>query len=195
LSQQKKYEEAIKHFAVVLELNPDYLDTQEKMGFVLLAAGRTSEGIVCLTEAIPKSSNKEYIYTDLGTAYLLQADKKMAIQSWKKAIEINPDNVRNLNNLAWLLASRDEVSPEDANEAIKFAQRACELTQNKQPTFLDTLAVAYAAAGKFDDAINTANEAIDTARAAGREDFVSDIQKRLQLYKSGIRYREKTPSD
>jgi tetratricopeptide (TPR) repeat protein len=195
LSGQKRYDEAIKHFTAVLDLNPNYFDTREKMGIVLLAAGRTNEAIARFNEALPASADKVNIYTNLGTAYLIQGNNEMAIQSWTKALQLKPDNAVNLNNLAWLLATREEVSAEDANKAVRFAEDACKLTGYKEPALLDTLAAAYAAAGRFDDAVAIANKAIDVARASGKEFAASRIQERLKLYQAGRRYQGKMPSE
>jgi tetratricopeptide (TPR) repeat protein len=190
-SQQGKYDESIKHFSAVLDMNSNYLDAREKMGNVLLAAGKTDEGIAYLNEVLPNSADKWNIYSNLGTAYLLQGKTELAIQSWKKAVKIKPDDVRNLNNLAWLLATRDNVSTEDINKSIEFAQHACELTEYKKPQFLDTLAAAYAAAGKFPDAIVAAEKALNAARAEGKEDMARDIQSHLECYQTSQPYREK----
>jgi spermidine synthase len=106
-------------------------------------------------------------------------------------VELKPDNVPVLNDLAWLLATTGDVSAEDANKAVKYAQHVCDLTGYKKPEFLDTLAVAYAAAGRFEDAVNTANQAIDIARAGNQEDLANEIQSRMKLYQAGQPYREK----
>ena len=195
LSRQKKYDEAIKHFTAVLSINPGYLDAHEKMGNVLLTAGRTAEAITHFNEALPVSANKADIYANLGTAYLLQGNNEMAIQSWTNSVQIKPNNVGNLNNLAWLLATRDEVSAEDAAKAVRFAEDACKLTEYKQPALLDTLSVAYAAAGRFDDAVAIANKAINAARTTGQESLANNIQDRIKLYQAGKRYREKMTSN
>jgi protein O-mannosyl-transferase len=194
-SMQNKYDEAIKHLTAVLDQNPNYLDAREKMGVAMLAAGRTPEAIWYFNEALPTSTNKANIYANLGTAYLLNGKKEQAIQSWTKAVQLKPNSVSNLNNLAWLLATRDEVSAEDANKAVGFAENACKLTEYKEPVFLDTLAVAYAAAGRFDDAVTIANKAINTAKAIGREPIANEIQERMKLYQAGRRYREKMIPD
>ena len=55
---------------------------------------------------------------------------------------------------------------------------------------LDTLAAAYAAAGKFSEAIETAEKAVRLAEQTGRKDLVGEIQGRLQLYKAGQSYQE-----
>jgi hypothetical protein len=53
------------------------------------------------------------------------------------------------------------------------------------------LAVAYAAAGRFNDAITTAEQAINIAGTHGQKNVVSEIQSRLELYKAGRAYIQK----
>jgi len=72
---------------------------------------------------------------------------------------------------------------------VSLAQRACELTGNKVPGQLDTLAVAYGAAGRFSEAVTTAQKAIELGRSAGQTQFVAEVEARLELYRSGRAYR------
>ena len=67
---------------------------------------------------------------------------------------------------------------------MTLAEGACRLTNNRVAAYLDTLAAAYAAAGRFDDAITTAGKTIDLARSAGQPQVVKEIQSRLQLYRN-----------
>ena len=86
------------------------------------------------------------------------------------------------------MCSSDLLAPADGGDpvrAVTLAERACKLTNNQVAGYLDTLATAYAAAGRFDDAITTAGKAIDLARSAGQPQVVKEIQSRLQLYRNG----------
>jgi tetratricopeptide (TPR) repeat protein len=188
---QKKYEEAIKHFAKVLELDAEYPDARYAIGAALLGAGRASEAVSHLNTALQTSTDIAEVYINLGTAYTQLGMYKPAIENFNKAIEIKPNKIAALNNIAWLLATVGEVSIQDANRAIELARRACELTEYKTPKFLDTLAAAYAAAGRFDDAVKIAQQAIDVAKAIGQEDLCGEIQRRLELYKAGRIVRNK----
>jgi hypothetical protein len=59
------------------------------------------------------------------------------------------------------------------------------LTERPDPAVLDTLAVAYAAAGQFDDAVSSAQAAL----AAGPpNDLAEEIRARLALYRVGKPY-------
>jgi tetratricopeptide (TPR) repeat protein len=191
LSAQKKYDDAIIHFARALEMDPKYPNIHDRMGAALLATGKPDEAVEHLKEGLATSPDQGETYINLATAYTKQSKYGPAIENWTWAAELKPNNVVVLNNLAWLLATAEDASVEDANKAIGLAQRACELTGHKDPDSLDTLAAAYAAAGRFDDAVTTARQAADFARAGGRENLSDEIQQRMKLYQAGRRYRQK----
>ena len=73
---------------------------------------------------------------------------------------------------------------------MALAQRACGLSGDCAPGYLDTLAVAYAAAGRFDDAVGTAEKAIQLADSTAQTQLVSKIEVRLELYRAGCAYYE-----
>jgi tetratricopeptide (TPR) repeat protein len=187
LSAQKKYDDAIIHFAKAMEMDPKYPNTHDRMGAALLATGKLDEAIEHLKEGLATSPDQGETYINLATAYTKQSKYGPAIENWTRAAELKPNNVAVLNNLAWLLATAEDASVEDANKAIGLARRACELTGHKDPDSLDTLAAAYAAAGRFDDAVTTARQAVDFARAGGRENLSVEIQQRMKLYQAGRR--------
>jgi spermidine synthase len=56
--------------------------------------------------------------------------------------------------------------------------------------YFDTLAAAYAATGRFNDAITTAQKAIELAKAAGQSQLVEEAELHLKLYRSGQPYHQ-----
>ena len=94
-----------------------------------------------------------------------------------------PERIECLNNLAWLLATNPEADARDGKRAIELAARAAEATQHRNPGVLDTLAAAYAANGRYVDAVKYQQQAI----ALAPEQAQSEFRQRLQ------RYQEKTP--
>jgi tetratricopeptide (TPR) repeat protein len=191
LSVQNKNDEAIKYLSRALEINPNYSYAHYRMGIILLAAGKPNEAIKYLNKALQTNIDQGDVYENLGVAYMQLDKNEPAKQNLARAVELEPNNINTLNNLAWLLATAGDASAQDANRAVEFARRACELTGYKKPDLMDTLAVAYAAAGRFEDAVKTANKAIDIARAGNQEDLANEIQSRMKLYQAGQPYREK----
>jgi tetratricopeptide (TPR) repeat protein len=131
------------------------------------------------------------VYANLGLAYAQLGGYKLAIESWTRSLRLKPNSFQVLNNLVWLLTTANDPNVRDTVKAIELAHRACELTEYKDPMVLDTLASAYAAAGRFDDAVTTAEQAVNAAKARGQEDLAGEIQKRIELYKASYRYIQK----
>ena len=113
-----------------------------------------------------------------------------AMGHWEQALRIKPDYAEAENNLAWLLATLAPADGGDPVRAVTLAERACELTNNQVAGYLDTLAVAYAAAGRFNDAVAAAQKAIELAKAAGQSQLVEEIELHLELYRAGRPYRQ-----
>jgi tetratricopeptide (TPR) repeat protein len=97
------------------------------------------------------------------------------------------------NNLAWMLASHPDPQIRNGKEAVDLAERACRLTNNEMPIYLGTLAAAYAEAGRFSDAVATAEKARDLARKAGLGTVAQRNEQLLELYRAGRPYHE--PAD
>ena len=129
-------------------------------------------------------------HSDLGLALEQTGKSPEAIGHLEQALRIKPDYPGVQNNLAWLLATVPRADGGDPVRAVTLAQRACELGSNRDPACLDTLGVAYASAGRFDDAIATAQKALELARSANQAELVQGIATRLEMYRRDQAYRE-----
>jgi len=119
---------------------------------------------------------------------LRQYDK--TIEHLNQIIRLNPEETNALNNLAWIMAAGKTPNLRDPNRAIQLAEKACELTDFNQPNMLDTLAAAYASAGRFDEAVEVTEKALRLARAAKVEQMITEIEGHLQLYLKGQPFYE-----
>ena len=108
-----------------------------------------------------------------------------AVEQYRALFRRNPTDLTLANNLAWLLATTPDNAARNALEAVKLAETANQSAGGKQPFILDTLAAAYAAAGRFEDAVRTAQNAVTLLTQAGRPADAERIRKRLQLYEQG----------
>jgi len=66
--------------------------------------------------------------------------------------------------------------------ALCFAEQACRLTARRESLPLDTLAVAYAEAGRYEAARQTAREAIQLAYAQEQPQLAEQIRTRMRKY-------------
>jgi Flp pilus assembly protein TadD len=115
---------------------------------------------------------------------LLQQNKlDDALPRFREAARLEPGSVEALNGLAWLLATHPRAEMRNGAEAVRLAERACELSGGKDARFCSTLDAAYAEAGRFPDALRTAEKARDLALAAGRKELADAAEARLGLYR------------
>jgi tetratricopeptide (TPR) repeat protein len=195
LSEAGRADEAIVHLSNAVRITPTFFEARINLGKAFLRQKKFKEAIECFNKALQTSPDQIYfqteIYVNLAVAYTKLGNYELAIKNRNKAMELKSDAPPVLNDLAWLLATAGDASVQDANRAVEFARRACELTGYKKPDFMDTLAAAYAAAGRFEDAVNTAKQAIDAAKAGNQNDLAKQIQSHMKLYQAGQPYREK----
>jgi len=131
---------------------------------------------------------------DAATHYKLGVALSMTGQSGglkhlREAVGLKPDFLAPLTGMVWYLAAHPDAEVRDASQAIELAELAAELTHYRSEKVLDALAAAYAAAGQFDDAVRTAEQAVARARARG-DRRAGDIQRRLALYEQQKPYRD-----
>jgi tetratricopeptide (TPR) repeat protein len=153
---QGRSTEACDGYREALRSKLDNAVLHEGLAGALQNLGRGPEAIGHLKIALrlaPKNS------TRMSLAGLLcqTSDYRSATEQFRQVLSFEPDNVAALNNLAYVLAGCPDDSIRDGDEAVKLAERACGLTNFKQPGLIKTLAAAYAAQGRDSDAMKAAN--------------------------------------
>jgi tetratricopeptide (TPR) repeat protein len=108
----------------------------------------------------------------------------------EQALQLHPDSVDALNDLAWLLATCPDTKLRDSAKALKLANHAAQLTDRKDPGVLETLAAAYAEGGQFTEAIKTVEEAARLCDPATQQSLLETLQNCRQLFESGKPVRQ-----
>jgi Tfp pilus assembly protein PilF len=160
------------------------------LGLAYARQGKYEQAVKNYKQALSIDPNYLDAHVNLASALTRVGDLAQAIKHYNEALRLSPDYIDVINNLAWILATAEDAKIRNPAEAVNLAEHACELTKYEQPSLLDTLAAAYAAGGRFSQAIETAEKAIDLAKKVSRDELAEEIQNRLQLYKSGQPYRD-----
>ena len=74
--------------------------------------------------------------------------------------------------------------------AVQFAAQADRLVGGTNALVFRTLAAAYAEAGEFGKAIETAQAAMRLGRSQGDDSLATGLQQEIALYELGLPYRE-----
>ncbi|HUJ72028.1 MAG TPA: tetratricopeptide repeat protein [Verrucomicrobiae bacterium] len=190
LEQVGRVGEAIGQLEQALRIRPDDPEAYNNLGGALLLLGEPQEAVVEYDRAAKVKPDSAAIHNNLATALARTGRIKEAVAQYEQALRIEPDYAQAHYNLARLLASLPPAQGGDPVRAVGLAQRLCELSGNGAPGDLDTLALAYAAAGRFNDASATAERAIELARSAGQSKLAEEIEAHLQAYRDGRAYQE-----
>lgn len=184
--------QAAAFFRQAIQLRPDFADAHFNLGLVLSQQGRHKDAAEELTTAIALNPQSDEIRAQLAHCLLATGKVREAVLQLKAAAQFSNDWTT-FNNLAWHLAIYEEAEFYDPIEAVRFAQTACQLAKNQNPVALDTLAITYAAIGKFDEAINAAQKALKLAQAANNKQMADSIQQHLTLFRNHQPYVEDLP--
>ena len=185
------YNQAIGYYRRVMLLEPN----KQKISVELAKAltnlanayseqGKSQEAIKCYREAIQFNPNSTIAYSNLG--WELKNAEKLddALVCFRKALSLNPKMVPILVGMAQILATCPDPQNRQPDNAVDFALRAAELTGYRETAVLEILAEAYAAAGRFDRAVETAQKALDLAVSSRDDIMVNHIREQLKQYQS-----------
>jgi len=191
LTKQQKIDEAVESFTHALRLNPGLAEARKGLANAFFLQGRFRQAVEQYRLLIRIAPNSSDLCSRLAFALLELGEIDQAVAYFEQALRLAPDNLELMNNLAWVIATHPGLASRDPEKATRLAERLCQFTGYRIPRFLDTLAVAYAATGKFDQAVNFAQRAIELGRSANEENLAAEIQNRLNLYKAARPYYEK----
>jgi arylsulfatase A-like enzyme/Flp pilus assembly protein TadD len=193
--KQKDYFTNAFYLKKLLELNPNDSATHRQLGNVLQSQGKIDESIKHFVKALELSPDSAGIHYTLARSLANRDRTEEAITHFTEALRIRPNWVKAMNSLAWILATHRKDKFRNPEEAVRLAQQACELTNYENSALLNTLAAAYAAAGRFSNAVATAEKAFELARADRNEKRAGKIQNLIKLYRQKRPYRRPSYSE
>lgn len=129
--------------------------------------------------------NLSIAHSNRGITYSDKGDFDRAMADYERALQLNPNLSTALNSLAWDLATMPSASRRDGPRAVELAKQALVLNE-REPGFLDTLAAAYAEAGKFGDAVRTQKKGIEMLKQTKGmpKSVIENFENRLRFYEN-----------
>jgi tetratricopeptide (TPR) repeat protein len=178
--------DAVSHFRASARLKPDAASAHFNLATALSVAGELDEAVREYRLALTLRPDYAGAHNNLGTVLAARGQIREAIVHFREATRLDPNNVQGQRNLAWYLATTGPADEASAAEAVRAGQRAARLTGERDAQVLDALAAAYASAGRFDQAVATAQRAVALSADAA---LAGAIRSRLSLYQQRRAYR------
>jgi protein O-mannosyl-transferase len=194
LVQSGRTDEAIVECRKTLALDPNVLEVYGNLARMLADRGQFDEAIGLLGKALEIAPDQPDARYNLGFLLYQQGRLPEATGQWSELLRLHAEDTRALNQLAWVLATAPAASDRDGAKAVEMAQRAIEFSGGQNPNYLDTLAAAQAEAGRFAEAVETAEKALELATQQNQHTMVESIKVKIPLYQAGTPFRESPSS-
>ena len=172
---------AVEELEQIVAQDPGMVEARRMLSAVLVGAGRTEEAAVQLQALVALTPDDLQARFNLGLMLFETGRYADARRTLDDTLGRFPGDVATRHLLARLLA----VSPDDA---VRDGARAVDLAQSvvdEQPAVdhLETLAMALAEAGRFDDAVSWQQRALERERQAAGGNSPQRLD-RLALYQA-----------
>jgi len=185
LSARGRRDEAIAAFQQALRLDPDYAQAHNNLGALLQVSGQPDAALEHYRRAATLRPDNVESHTNLGQLLANRGQNADAVRQFSIALSLRDDNVQALAGLAWIRATTSDPSLRSASEAVRLAERADKVTSHQDVTAIDALGAAYAAAGRYEDALRAARDGLAIASASGKSAVAAQFRQRVELYQKG----------
>ncbi len=184
-----RLEESLEHFEAASAAMPFDANLHNDLGAVYYQLGQTQKAHDAFMKSLQANPDFFRPYLNLANLAFEFGRDQLALERYEMALKLAPGEVEPCARLARLLATTGVDGLHDGARATALAERAYQLTEGRSPRVLDTLATAYAATGRFEEALAAATEAEKLALRAGDQQLAREIQGRVALYATGEPYR------
>jgi tetratricopeptide (TPR) repeat protein len=186
--------DAIPYFQKAIQIHAEFSEAYYNLGMALNDTGRVDEAIVAWSSAVRLQPQMAEAEESLGMAYYSERKYSDAAAHLRIAASLKPDRVFVLNLSAVVLATCPDDSVRNGEAAVQLAERAKSLTNGQNASVLDTLSAAYAEAGRFPDAIDTEQQAINVAIQMGNAPLENMLKDHLSAFTRNLPLRVIPPA-
>jgi tetratricopeptide (TPR) repeat protein len=190
LLQKGRLAEGIAQLREAVRLRPADFESLSNLALALNQQQNWKEAAEIFGRIEAGMANDPRLHYQFGLALAYLGKPREAMSSYARALLLQPDFPDALDRLSWILATDPRPEFRNGTEAVRMAERACELTGYKQALLLATLAAAYGETGRFQEAAVTAEKAGEIAKISGQNEMAIKCRSILEELNNGNPWRE-----
>lgn len=176
LYRLERYDEAIEYFQKSIEAGRPDGWPERNMAEAYGALGQNQKAKESFEKAIEKANT---LFGAIGKR--LEAGEISQEQHDTDRAGVVNEFAGFYNDFAWFLVNIENASDEDISRALELSGMSNRLTEFKDPSYIDTLAHAYALSGNFERAVELERQAISLAEATG-SNSINEFRAKLDQW-------------
>jgi tetratricopeptide (TPR) repeat protein len=179
---QNRIADVITQSGEALVIDPNSAGAYYNLGCARARLGEDEEAVACFRKVLGLDPGSAEAHCALAHVLNRRGQTGAAAEEYREASRLSPRWTAGYDRAAWFLASHPDPARRNGPRAVELAEMACEATGGQDPHLLKTLAAAYAEAGRWDRAEETARAALRLA--AGDRGLVSELEGHLRRYQA-----------
>lgn len=193
LTRDGQYDTAAKRYLEVLAMDSENIDAHYELATILGHQGRFDDALKRFATVIEQSPLHAPARRGEITALLLQGRYGVAREKLRQALSVMPRDRQMAHALARLLATAPDPQVRSGQLAVELASRV--FAVRREPATAETLAMAYAEAGQFAEALELQRQLVAAADGRASDDTVARLRKTLLAYEGGQPWRASSPDE
>jgi tetratricopeptide (TPR) repeat protein len=175
--------EAVEQFQAAIDADPRLDSAFYRLGQSLCRQGKWEEAIAQFHHAVDLQRQMSRYHCALAYALSRSGKTAAADAEYREASQIDPDWMVQCRALAWKLSTDPRPGVRNGIEGLDLAERLSNSSGGNDPEDLETLAAAYAAVERYEDAVATARKALAAVTHSGsKPDLAEALRKHLAVY-------------
>ncbi len=166
-------------FETTLAISPGFLDGEIGLANLARDRGRFDEAAGRYAGILQREPAADAAALGWARLFRKMGQPSDAVDILEVLLERSPNYVDGLLELAEIRRTAEPPTLRNFSRSIKLAERACELTNRQKVAPLRSLALAQAAGGEYEQAIETAEAALKIARESKSEAFAEELTREL----------------
>jgi predicted membrane-bound spermidine synthase/Flp pilus assembly protein TadD len=189
-----KMQEVMKELQTAIRLDASLPEAYRLMAKTYIAAQQPREAAEAYRRYLALVKDDPGLHAEYGHTLMTLGNYAQAAAEFERALELQPvirlidGSALWANNLAWIRATNADAKLRNGDQAVRLAQKICELDRYENPALMDTLAAALAEKGEFAEAIKISEKIL--AAAPKNPKIVATVRERIALFRKSTPYRE-----
>jgi tetratricopeptide (TPR) repeat protein len=179
-----EYQRAVARLSAAVKADPDYVEARLLLGDILRHTGRTDESLRQYGEVLRVDSRVAEAHLGSALALVDKGQYQQARDRLTDATNAHPNHPDLVQALARVLAAAPDARVRDGRRAVALVQALGKV--QRTPELSETMAMAYAEVGDYQQAVEWQREAMAAAEQARRDPHLrQQMVENLELFQRG----------